>query len=73
MTAIRIVAGNPTDAELAVLVLVLAAASTIEPPARSATPVPDTAWRTSRTARYRRSPAAWGPAPRQHRRPQPAS
>ncbi|TLF54975.1 acyl-CoA carboxylase epsilon subunit [Nocardia cyriacigeorgica] len=73
MTAIRVVAGNPTDAELAVLVLVLTAAITIEPPAAPATPIPNTAWRTSRTTRYRRSPAAWGPAPRQHRQPQPAS
>lgn len=43
MTAIRVVAGNPTDAELAVLVLVLTAAITIEPPAAPATPIPNTA------------------------------
>ncbi|MBF6081290.1 hypothetical protein GV791_19475 [Nocardia cyriacigeorgica] len=73
MTAIRVLHGRPTDADLAVLVLVLATAGGSRPPAVSATaPGPNSAWRTSRTTRYRRAPAAWGPAPRQHRQPQPA-
>ncbi|NEW25486.1 acyl-CoA carboxylase epsilon subunit [Nocardia cyriacigeorgica] len=73
MTAIRIVAGNPTDADLAVLVLLLSASTPAEPPAAPTAPGPATAWRTSRAIRYRRSPAAWGPAPRQHRQPQPVA